>query len=80
MGYVPPIRDDQQFQYGNRYVYKKEGIRPMSPVEEIRFLKVMSENPGGKQHKYQGKDQHSYERPFVSERMFGKGEYFDQMV
>ena len=83
MGYVPPVRDEQQIQYGNRYVHKREGIRPASPVEEARFQKVLAEkqrenNPEKKRKNQMGKKIKS-ERE-IKPSIFGKGKYFDEIV
>lgn len=38
MGYIPPVRDDQVVQYGNRYIHRKHSIQATSPVNKSEFF------------------------------------------
>lgn len=83
MGYVPPVRDQQAFQYGNRLIQGKRGIKPASPVMKGKFHEVLAEQQ--KQAFYENKVLHEKkQRKKTNHQMVrnltGKGKYIDEVV
>jgi hypothetical protein len=85
LGYIPPIRDEQAIQYGNRFIHSYHGIVPTSPVMKSDFHTVLADqqkptnirkhNQKRNSNKVATKNHHK-----VLREMTGKGHYIDEVV
>lgn len=77
MGYIPPIRDEQSFQYFNRLQQKKSSIKPLFPVAKGEFQEILS-----KQEKLEYlKDVNKGKKcSKTMKKITGKGYYIDEVV
>ncbi|OIJ10101.1 hypothetical protein BKP35_13370 [Anaerobacillus arseniciselenatis] len=87
MGYVPPVRDQQSFQYGNRSIHSHRSIKQISPVSKGKFHRVLSEqekeafNDSYKYYKANDEKQNKKQkRSQVLSELTGKGTYIDEVV
>jgi hypothetical protein len=46
MGYIPPSRDEQAFQYGKRLVNHYRAIKPISRVVKGKYIEIFTERQG----------------------------------
>ncbi len=83
MGYIPPVRDEQLFQYGNRLNHHSQGITPTSPVIKGTFHNVLTEKQKQllidhkKYHHQKKKKNLNYE---IIQEVTGKGYYINESV
>lgn len=81
MGYIPPVRDEQAFQYGKRIEPSYRGIKPTTPVDKGNFLGILADkekqmfNRGKWHNKQKNEKKHQ-----VVRNLTGKGFYIDEVV
>lgn len=81
MGYIPPVRDDQSFEYGKRISPARKGIKPTSSVVKGKFHQVLTET-----HKNYGKSKSQKNKDGKKEihkivcSVTGKGKYIDEVI
>lgn len=82
MGYVPPVRDEQSFQYGNRYVHRYRGITPTSPVQKAKFQKILEEHEQypRETRKNNSRRETVNRKKEVERKVLRKGHYIDEVV
>ncbi|OIJ10375.1 hypothetical protein BKP37_17665 [Anaerobacillus alkalilacustris] len=82
MGYIPPIRNEQLFQYGNRIPYDQPSIKPISAVAKSKFHEVLTEQQ--KQINYTILKNEYNRRKFTNRKLIceltGKGYIIDASV
>lgn len=82
LGYIPPFRDEQPFQYGNRNIYSQRGIKQVSPVLKGSFQRVLAEEER-KAFYQQSKNKHKHPKEKshkMISKLTGKGTYVDEVV
>lgn len=88
MGYIPPVRDEQSVQYGNRFDPTYRGIKPASAVVKGGFQGILSDKEKEEFNRRRKDDYKSnrLNKPSRSKRskvirdMTGKGYYIDEVV
>ncbi|MFN7253113.1 MAG: hypothetical protein ACK4M9_20420 [Anaerobacillus sp.] len=84
MGYIPPIRDEQAIQYGNRFIHSYHGIVPISPVMKSDFHSVLADKQKPtkfRNHNQKGKNNKTATKNHnILREMTGKGHYIDEVV
>jgi hypothetical protein len=80
MGYIPPVRDEQVFQYGNRFIHSYRGIAPTSPVIRGKFHETLSEHQRQTLYRSQQQEIKQVMKHKIEKEMTGKGRYIDEVV
>lgn len=86
MGYIPPIRDAQAIQYGNRISPYIPGIKPISPATHAKFKEVLRKHQSEGQYVERNVKQLEKKyrnKPNLSSKInkiTGKGNRFDEQI
>jgi hypothetical protein len=83
LGYIPPIRDEQAIQYGNRFIHSYRGIVPTSPVMKSDFHSVLADKqkPNFRNQTQKGKSNKTVTKNHkILREITGKGHYIDEVV
>lgn len=85
IGYIPPVRDEQSVQYGNRFDPTNRGIKPTSAVVKANFQGILSDKEKAGFNRRRKSDHKlskssNIKKSKVIRDMTGKGYHIDEIV